>query len=142
MLCFCLQLFAAAPEGGVEVTHVVPQFEDFAKALTLYLARGVEVCAAVIIGLAAIRATWKALVLFVRGPAPDFDAEKVRLQLGRWLALALEFELAADILRTAVAPSWNEIGQLAAIVVLRTALNYFLQQEIDKAAARGKGDPG
>ncbi|MBA3963570.1 MAG: DUF1622 domain-containing protein [Chthoniobacterales bacterium] len=39
-------------------------------------------------------------------------------------------------LRTAIAPTWNEIGQLAAIVVLRTALNYFLQQEIDKAEAK------
>jgi uncharacterized membrane protein len=63
----------------------------------------------------------------------------VRLRLGRWLAVALEFELAADVLRTAVAPTWNEIGQLAAIVVLRTALNYFLQKEIDKAEARREG---
>ena len=113
-------------------------FDDLAKQLTLYLARGVEACAAVLIGLAAVRATGKALLLFVRRRTPDLNDETVRLELGRWLALALEFELAADILRTAVAPSWNEIGQLAAIVVLRTALNYFLQQEIDKAAARGK----
>ena len=56
--------------------------------------------------------------------------------MGRWLAVALELELGADILRTAVAPTWNEIGQLAAIVVLRTALNFFLQKEIDKAAER------
>jgi len=57
--------------------------------------------------------------------------EAVRLRLGRWLAVALEVELAADILRTAVAPTWNEVGQLAAIVVLRTVLNYVLQQEIE-----------
>ncbi len=44
--------------------------------------------------------------------------------------------MAADVLRTAVAPTWSEIGQLAAIVVLRTLLNYFLQKEIDKAEAR------
>jgi uncharacterized membrane protein len=50
--------------------------------------------------------------------------------------VALEFELAADILRTAITPSWNDIGQLAAIVVLRTVLNYSLQQEIDKAESR------
>jgi len=62
--------------------------------------------------------------------------ERVRLRLGRWLAVALEFELAADVLRTAVAPTWDETGQLAAIVVLRTLLNFFLQKEIDKAEAR------
>jgi hypothetical protein len=64
------------------------------------------------------------------------DKEEIRLRLGRWLALGLEFLLAADILRTAVAPIWNEIGQLAAIAVLRTALNYFLQKEIDKVEER------
>ncbi len=114
------------------------EFEEFAKLVSVYLARAVEVCAAVVIALAAARATVKALVLYARGPGPDLTAEGVRLELGRWLALALEFELAADIVRTAVAPTWNEIGQLAAIVVLRTALNFFLQLEIDKAAARGK----
>ena len=57
-------------------------------------------------------------------------------RLGRWLALALEFLLAADILRTAVAPSWSEIGQLAAIATIRTALNFFLQLEIDRSEER------
>ncbi len=69
-------------------------------------------------------------------PGPAGRKEDVRLRLGRWLALALEFELAADILRTAVAPTWNEIGQLAAIIVLRTALNYFLQREIETSRTR------
>ncbi len=50
--------------------------------------------------------------------------------MGRWLAVGLEFELAADILNTAVAPSWEEIEKLAAIATLRTALNYFLEREI------------
>ena len=61
--------------------------------------------------------------------------------LGRWLALALEFLLAADILRTAVAPSWSEIGQLAAIATIRTALNFFLQIEIDRADQRRAAPP-
>ena len=117
---------------------------DILKQLTVWLASGVEGAAAVLIGLAAIEATWRSLLLFVPGrdhfshaAGHSQDAkEAVRLRLGRWLAVALEFELAADILRTAVAPTWNEIGQLAAIVVLRTVLNYFLQAEIDKAEAR------
>lgn len=130
---------------------------DVLKQLTVWLASGVEAAAAVLIGLAAVEATLRSLLLFLpsRDPGtagrrsghaagPHQDAkEAVRLQLGRWLAVALEFELAADILRTAVAPTWNEIGQLAAIVVLRTVLNYFLQAEIDKAVARGAGpEPG
>ena len=119
---------------------------DILKQLTIWLASGVEAAAAVLIGLAAVEATWRSLLLFVPGrdtsgaaERPQDAKEAVRLRLGRWLAVALEFELAADILRTAVAPTWNEIGQLAAIVVLRTVLNYFLQAEIDKAETRRIG---
>ncbi|MFD2090864.1 DUF1622 domain-containing protein [Blastococcus deserti] len=54
----------------------------------------------------------------------------VRLTLGRFLALGLEFQLASDVLRTAVAPSFEELGQLAAVAAIRTALNYFLSKEI------------
>ena len=115
---------------------------DLLKQATLLLAAGVEAAAALVIGLAAIEATLRALLLFLPGRAvagePDAK-EAVRLRLGRWLAVALELELGADILRTAVAPTWTEIGQLGAIVVLRTALNFFLQQEIDKAEARRTG---
>jgi uncharacterized membrane protein len=115
---------------------------ELIKDWTNYLAALIEATAGVLVGLAAVEATIRALPLFVSRTAPPEAKEQVRLQLGRWLALALEFELAADILRTAVAPTWNEIGQLAAIIVLRTALNYFLQREIDKAAERPGDAPG
>jgi uncharacterized membrane protein len=54
----------------------------------------------------------------------------VRLDLGRFLALGLEFQLASDLLRTAVSPTFQEIGKLAAVAAIRTALNYFLSHEI------------
>ncbi len=104
------------------------------KQATQYLAAGVEAGAGLIIGLAAIQAIMSVFLLFSRRVQNQQDKEIVRLNFARWLALALEFELAADILRTAVAPTWDEIGQLAAIAVLRTGLNYFLQKEIDKAS--------
>lgn len=119
------------------------------KTITLYLAAGVEAAAAIVIGIAAIEATVRAFLIFFRGDrinrggvtdTMSDEKENVRLRLGRWLAVALEFELAADILRTAIAPTWKEIGQLAAIAILRTGLNYFLQQEIDKAAARQRAE--
>lgn len=64
--------------------------------------------------------------------------EHVRLLLGRYLALGLEFQLAADILKTAVSPSWTDIEQLAAIAGIRTVLNYFLAREVEKAAEMEK----
>jgi uncharacterized membrane protein len=67
----------------------------------------------------------------------DESYEQTRLLLGRYLALGLEFALGADILATLVAPSWNEIGMLAAIAGIRTALNYFLERELERSAATG-----
>lgn len=59
----------------------------------------------------------------------------VRLAFARHLTLALELQLAADILSTAVAPTWDRIGQLAAIAVIRTGLNFFLEREMQAAEA-------
>src|SRR5205823_14547661 len=100
------------------------------------LAGGVEVAAAVIIGFSAAEAVCRALPLFLRRGSPQELKVEVRLSLGRWLALGLEFALAADILRTAVAPTWQDIGQLAAIAVLRTGLNYSLEREIAREEQR------
>lgn len=55
-----------------------------------------------------------------------------RLRFARYLAFALELQLGADILSTAVAPSWDQIGKLGAIAVIRTALNYFLRKELSE----------
>ncbi|RYY17834.1 DUF1622 domain-containing protein [Methylobacterium sp. WL30] len=117
--------------------------EETIKTFTVWLAIGTEAAAALIIGFATLEATVFALLLFLPASlrrsdddGPQAAKEQVRLRLGRWLAVALEFELGADILRTAVAPTWSEIGQLAAIAAIRTLLNYFLQQEIDKAEER------
>jgi len=62
----------------------------------------------------------------------------IRLKFARYLTLALELQLAADILSTSVAPTWDRIGKLAAIAVIRTALNYFLSKELQ---AEGKSAP-
>ena len=58
---------------------------------------------------------------------------QVRASLARVLSVALEFLLAADILATAVDPSCDEIGKLAAIAAIRTVLNYFLERELAHA---------
>ncbi|MEY2233443.1 DUF1622 domain-containing protein [Streptomyces virginiae] len=64
----------------------------------------------------------------------------MRLSLGRFLVLGLEFQLAGDVLRTAVAPSFTEIGQLAAIAAIRTILNFFLTWEIAQERAEIERD--
>jgi uncharacterized membrane protein len=119
---------------------------EIIKELTLQVSTITEGVAALIIAIAVIEGVFRTLLVVLQSFSPS-DAssheakEDVRLRLGRWLALALEFLLAADILRTAVAPSWSEIGQLAAIATIRTALNFFLQLEIDKAEQRKSTPP-
>jgi uncharacterized membrane protein len=101
--------------------------------------RLVEAAGAVIIFVGAVIA----IVGFVRAlPKRDANAfVPVRLSLGRFLALGLEFQLAGDILRTAIAPTFAELGQLAAVAAIRTALNFFLEREIreEQAALADQG---
>ena len=114
--------------------------EELFKSWTEWVAVAVEAAAVLVIALASAEAAVRAIVVFVARPAmPDTVKEGVRLRLARWLAVALEFALAADILRTAIAPSWEDIGKLAAIAALRTLLNYFLQREIETAARHEGG---
>lgn len=56
----------------------------------------------------------------------------IRVQFGSWLALALEFLLAADIVATTVNPTWQSLGKLGLLALIRTFLNYFLQKELQE----------
>jgi uncharacterized membrane protein len=56
-------------------------------------------------------------------------------RFGVWLLLGLEFALAADIITSVISPSWEDIGELAAIAVIRTFLNYFLERDLENAEA-------
>ena len=90
--------------------------------------RVVEAFGAVIIFIGALVAVAQLLRVAPRRNPHEFV--RVRLTLGRFLALGLEFQLASDVLRTAIAPSFEELGKLAAVAAIRTALNYFLAKEI------------
>lgn len=92
------------------------------------MVRLIEGCGAVVIMVGAVVAIAKFAVALARRNIGAFSS--VRLTLARFLVLGLEFQLAADVLRTAISPSFEEIGKLAAIAAIRTLLNYFLNREI------------
>lgn len=105
--------------------------EPWLKLFAAYLAAAAEIAAALVIGAAVIRCIAAYLGQVFRHSDPQLDSiEPIRLRLGRVLALGLEFTIASDILRTAVAPTRQDIMNLGAIVLLRTLLNYFLEREI------------
>ena len=121
-------LLIALPEAVRDVTSVHGRAEDAVIKGVLWLKLGVETVGATIIALGILSAGWLLLKALLRRNTADFTA--IRLALARYLALALEFQLGADILSTAIAPSWEQIGKLGAIAVIRTALNYFLSREM------------
>jgi len=100
-----------------------------------HVALGLEVSAVIVIGIGAI----KAVVGLIRPRLRDTrrplsDKKEVWVHFGVWLLLGLEFELGADIIRSAISPTWEQLGQLGAIAVIRTFLNYFLEKDIEKYA--------
>ena len=103
-------------------------FKDIASRIAL----AVELAAALLIAYGALEAIVGMLI-----PRKTYEKDKlfhkrrhVFLRFGVWLLLGLEFELAADIVRSAISPSWSQIGQLGAIAAIRTVLNYFLERDI------------
>ncbi|MEO8891143.1 MAG: DUF1622 domain-containing protein [Coleofasciculaceae cyanobacterium] len=131
-LIFGLVLLLSLNVGeGVSKEDFVSPLESWLKIIVGYLAAGAEIAAAVVIGLGVIRGIWDYLRQLVARSRKHIDAtEEIRLKLGRVLTLGLEFTVASDILRTAVAPTRQDILNLGAIVLLRTLLNYFLEREI------------
>ena len=101
--------------------------EHMVIAAVNWIRLGVESVGAGVIGIGIVMAFGG----FVRGALHNDAAAftGVRLTFARYLALGLEFQLAADILSTAIAPSWDAIGKLGAIAVIRTGLNFFLARE-------------
>ncbi len=102
--------------------------EGAVVAAVQWLRLGVESVGAVIVASGVVVSGVRALRVATGHPPREFT--DVRIAFARYLALALEFQLAADILSTAIAPSWDQIGKLGAVAVIRTALNFFLMREM------------
>lgn len=93
---------------------------------------------------------WLALILIVVGAVESFlqglwtmfssadghHEREVWLRLGRWLVAGLTFQLAADVLETAITTSWDEVARLGAIAAIRTFLNYFLERDLGEIRSR------
>ena len=107
--------------------------EELVRTAVETIALAVEGGAALLIAVGALEATYR-LARRIVSPSSDqvMRKKQIWVRFAVWLLIALEFELAADVLRSAIAPTWDDIGQLAAIAVIRTFLNYFLEKDIEK----------
>jgi uncharacterized membrane protein len=112
--------------------------EELFKSLAGTIALGVETIAALIILFGALEAIVLMILRYVPHPGDVVRRKEIWVRFAMWLLLALEFELAADVVRTAIAPTWDDVGQLGAIAAIRTVLNYSLEKDIEKYAARAR----
>jgi uncharacterized membrane protein len=116
--------FTADAEQTAQFTLLA---EGLLREFALFLKVFLEGIAILIVAVAVILALRK---IFRLGKRNHVLQETIRLELGVALALSLEFLLAADIVGTAVSPSWDAVAKLAAITGIRTFLNFFLQREV------------
>jgi uncharacterized membrane protein len=93
---------------------------------------------------------WLALIIILVGTAEAFfrgfllmfssptghERRDVWLRYGRWLVAALTFQLAADIIETSITTSWEAVGRLGAVALIRTFLNYFLERDLTEVRER------
>ncbi len=103
-----------------------------AEVIARHLSSTVEIIASFVIAVSLLKFLYRYISNLFK-PDDGTVNQKIRIQFGSSLALTLELLLGADILATAIAPTWNDIGKLAAIAVLRTALNYFLERELESS---------
>lgn len=120
------------------MTSTPDSIEGIIIVVVRWLKLGVEVFGAGLVTLGVCLAIVHLIRSFAVREPDTFTT--TRLVLARYLSLALEFELGADILGTAVSPSWDQIGKLGAVAVIRTGLNFFLSMEMkgERTVAMGK----
>jgi uncharacterized membrane protein len=104
------------------------QFAGIAKTFS-------EAAAVIVVTFGSLEAFLKLILIAVTPKATHGERKSVWRRFGMWLLLGLEFELAADIIGSVVSPSWQDIGELGAIAVIRTFLNYFLERDLESTEA-------
>lgn len=114
--------------------NVEQTFQLFAS----YVALGVEVAAIMIVAGGALEAiTSSARRMIFPNDSRSTSRRVIWVRFASWILLSLEFALGADIIRTAISPTWDAIGKLAAIAAIRTGLNYFLERDVEEASSIG-----
>lgn len=108
--------------------------EAFVRDVAPWVAHLADACAVLVALIGVVRTLLYYIIYTLRTAGRTAPPTAIRLDLGRSLALSLEFLLAADIIQTALSPSPQELLQLGAVAVIRTGLNYFLGKELEQEA--------
>jgi uncharacterized membrane protein len=120
-------------ESGVEaaVEGSSEQLEPFIDVIIGYITTGIDVAAAIIIGISVV----VAFIGYIRSlyrshKGEGSKGEVIRFRLVGGLLMALDFVVGADILTTILDPSTEDLLRLAVIVAIRIVLGWSLSKEI------------
>jgi uncharacterized membrane protein len=112
--------------------------EDLLMVATRYASLAINTMALLLIVIGTIEAFVSGIRTWLDPAATHHDQRVVWLRYSHWLVAALTFQLASDIIETAVAPTWDDIGKLAVIAIIRTFLNYFLGRDVTEVRERDR----
>jgi uncharacterized membrane protein len=109
--------------------------QELVKQLAEHVALSIELVAILVVTVGTLEAVAAAIRMIFTGRS-DSARREAMLKYARWLAAGLTFQLAGDLVHTSVAPTWDAIGRLAAIAVIRTFLTFFLERDIKEIRER------
>jgi uncharacterized membrane protein len=121
--------------GSIAPSAAESNIHSLIVELVRWLQEGTELLSVALIGIGVLLTTYYFIRILLTGRRSTplerrLSYQSTRLVLSRFLAAALEFQLAADLLGTTVSPSWDQLGRLGATAIIRTFLNYFVAREI------------
>jgi len=105
--------------------------EETFRTIASYVALMLESLVVLTVAIGALEAIYRILIATVVRRSSSWDRRGVWLGFAVWILLSLEFALGADIVRTAIAPSWEDIGKLGVIALIRTGLGFFLGRDLE-----------
>jgi uncharacterized membrane protein len=114
--------------------------EELLAVIANHVALAAETIAVLIAAFGVLHAVVATVAALVRGPRGAHWGRGIWATFGSWLLGSLQFALAADIVRTTIAPSWEQIGELAAIAAIRTFLSFFLERDLAEARRQSAED--
>jgi uncharacterized membrane protein len=105
--------------------------------LAEFVALGVNLFAIIAIAVGALEAAAGLVAVGLKSSTNQAKAA-VWMRFAGWLIVGLTFQLAADIVETTISPTWDDLGRLAAVAVIRTFLNYFLSRDMKEISERAR----
>ena len=110
--------------------------KDLLTVIAFNVVMIIQIMALLVVAFGTLQAFIVSLRAMVTPSGAGHNFHNGYVQYARWLIAGLTFQLAADIIQTSFAPTWDEIGQLAAIAAIRAFVNFFLERDMDAQERR------